>query len=365
MIEIRKLDESYKGYPLEFHYQTDSYYEISVVEQGEDYSIQMELTPMLEKAERYFEDRLMEDWLDNPLVYGAFVDQDLAGILELSYESWNQRLRISNILVFEKYRRMHLGIYLMKEAIREGMEIGARALILETQSFNVPAIRFYRQCGFLLAGFDVNCYGDYDMEKKEVRVDMTRELKGMTVDYCDIPLERLVKESLIRKTLSQKLSDINPNYENLFLKIPKSIRQIKEVFQGEPLGISLCNQIMLEFDKEDLRRPISMERAFPKLGHSDWKFTDLEISLMKVNLTSKGRHLGNIRAVRNGHSTQEYQFSVVLEMDQALQSKDVKNAMFEFRTTEIEEEWIVSFESKEKKDEFLKSLLLKGTIEIC
>lgn len=47
-----------------------------------------------------------------------------------------------------------------------------RAIILETQSCNVPAISFYLKEGFELIGFDSCCYSNKDVDKREVRLDL-------------------------------------------------------------------------------------------------------------------------------------------------------------------------------------------------
>ena len=364
MIEIRKLDQSYKGFPLEFDYQTDSYYEISVQEHGEDYSIQMELVPMMETVKKHFTDQLMEGWLENPIVYGVFVDQNLAGVLELNYESWNQRLRIANILIFEPYRRLHLGFALMREAIREGNQMGARALILETQSCNVPAIRFYRQCGFVLAGFDLNCYGDYDIEKKEVRIEMTRKLNGVTVNYEDLPLQRLVKDSMIRKSLAEKLNQIDESIMDRLLTIPKSLRQLKELYSFEPLGKEICNRVEHEFEKEDLRRPILFEHAYPKLGKNCWKLPASEISTMKVDFACGAKHLVSVESLRRCDGTAGFDFGICIEFDRDITSEELAGSRFDFEQTANDREWIVSFGSKDEMNYFLKELFLNGTINI-
>ena len=46
--------------------------------------------------------------------------------------------------------------------------------MLETQSCNDPAIRFYRKHGFALIGFDLTAYSETDVEKREVRLEFAR-----------------------------------------------------------------------------------------------------------------------------------------------------------------------------------------------
>ena len=60
----------------------------------------------------------------------------------------------------------------MKIAKQQADREHRRAIILETQSCNVPAICFYLQEGFELIGFDSCCYSNRDIGRKEVRLDL-------------------------------------------------------------------------------------------------------------------------------------------------------------------------------------------------
>ena len=53
---------------------------------------------------------------------------------------------------------------------------GARALVLETQSCNHPAISFYRRQDFALTGLDLTAYSQTDVEKQEVRLEFARSV---------------------------------------------------------------------------------------------------------------------------------------------------------------------------------------------
>lgn len=96
------------------------------------------------------------------------------GYVELSHERWNNRMRVSNLWVAEGRRRNGVGAALMEKAVEEACAAGARALVLETQSCNDPAICFYRKMGFSLIGFDLTAYSQADVEKKEVRLEFAR-----------------------------------------------------------------------------------------------------------------------------------------------------------------------------------------------
>jgi ribosomal protein S18 acetylase RimI-like enzyme len=59
----------------------------------------------------------------------------------------------------------------MNHAVELAKEKRARMLVLETQSYDVPAIGFYLRFGFELIGFDAAAYSNEDIAKKEVRLE--------------------------------------------------------------------------------------------------------------------------------------------------------------------------------------------------
>ena len=87
-------------------------------------------------------------------------------------ESWSNRLRITEILVFDEYRRRGYGTVLINKAKEIAKVEGSREIILETQSCNTKAIDFYMKNGFIVNGIDLSCYSNDDVEKKEVRLEL-------------------------------------------------------------------------------------------------------------------------------------------------------------------------------------------------
>lgn len=65
----------------------------------------------------------------------------------------------------------------MKHAIKIAKDKGSRMLIVETQTCNVPATRFYVKFGFELIGFDSATYSNEDIEKREVRLELGLKLQ--------------------------------------------------------------------------------------------------------------------------------------------------------------------------------------------
>ena len=92
--------------------------------------------------------------------------------LETTSENWSNRLRISELFVEKSYRRKGLGHHLLAIAKEQTRREKRRALILETQSSNVPAITFYLKEGFTLIGFDSCAYSNEDLQRKEVRLEL-------------------------------------------------------------------------------------------------------------------------------------------------------------------------------------------------
>lgn len=176
MIEIVPLGPEEKGRELTFHYRTNYYYDVTVQEGPEGWRAALERRPFGQTEERESKDKLLEDWLEEPQLYGAVEDGQTMGYLELSHERWNNRMRISNILVADGARRRGIGSLLMETAVSAARQAGARALVLETQSCNDPAIQFYRKNGFSLTGFDLTAYSQTDVEKREVRLELARAL---------------------------------------------------------------------------------------------------------------------------------------------------------------------------------------------
>lgn len=173
-MEIIKLDSSYRGMELVFRYRTEYYYDISAQEGENSFSFSLERRAFPAPVEKRFTDRLLEPWLEEPRLFAAVDSGGEVGYVELSHERWNNRMRVSNLWVAEDRRRAGVGAALMARAVEEACAARARALVLETQSCNDPAIRFYRKNGFSLIGFDLTAYSQTDVEKREVRLEFAR-----------------------------------------------------------------------------------------------------------------------------------------------------------------------------------------------
>ena len=89
-------------------------------------------------------------------------------LLDVSFEDWNETAKVWNLYVDAAHRGQGLGRRLVKHAAEWARqpEHRARALVVETQTTNVPACLFYRANGFDLSGIDDHFYSNDDINAK-------------------------------------------------------------------------------------------------------------------------------------------------------------------------------------------------------
>lgn len=129
-MHIKALDEPCRGKRLEFRYRTGYHYQVQREERVEGFSLTR--TPLPTVVEKCFADTLLEPWLERPQVFAAVEGGLEMGYLEVSYEGWNNRLRISNLWVDGPCRGRGVGTALMERAAQAARSVGARELVLET-----------------------------------------------------------------------------------------------------------------------------------------------------------------------------------------------------------------------------------------
>ena len=172
---IRQLEKAaYAGRRFTARYQTNGYYDVCASESG----FQLRYARFDAPVEKSFDDAMFGEWLEKPVAFGAFEGGELLGFVEGSPETWNNRIRISNICVFDPAMRQgSVGTALMQAIERAAEASGARMIVLETQTCNENAIAFYRRNGFALIGLDLYAYSNTDPERREVRLEMGKKLK--------------------------------------------------------------------------------------------------------------------------------------------------------------------------------------------
>jgi ribosomal protein S18 acetylase RimI-like enzyme len=174
MIELKKKDAYLKE--IESEYSSSYYYDVSVLRESVGWRIQLTRKAFDVILDKNYRGKLFEDHVEEPRVFVAVLENKQVGWIELGYESWNNRMRVWELLVEKEFRKRGIGTLLMNHAVKIAREKGARMLVLETQTNNAGAIDFYLQFGFSLIGLDVNAYTNEDIGKKEVRLEMGLKL---------------------------------------------------------------------------------------------------------------------------------------------------------------------------------------------
>lgn len=169
--------EEYRRFPLRFEYETDGYYEI-IRDPNELFTIRLVRKSFSSPINKDFISHLYDDHLENPSAYAFTYQDQIIGYLEIDRYQWNNRLRLTELLILPEFRGQGAGTRLMDHAKQIAEEEHFREIVLETQTCNTKAIDFYLKHGFSVHGIDLSSYTNDDIENKEVRLEMVYRQKG-------------------------------------------------------------------------------------------------------------------------------------------------------------------------------------------
>ena len=169
--------DQWQGTIIPMRYTTDKYIDVVIQENEKETAIKFQeklsKKPISHYPEEYdFPDKLYQDHWEKAYAWGVLRNGELIACIETCPEEWSNRLIVTELWVHEEFRRMGIAHQLMAVAKEQARLERRRAIILETQSCNVGAIRFYKTEGFQIIGFDTCCYSNNDIERKEVRLNL-------------------------------------------------------------------------------------------------------------------------------------------------------------------------------------------------
>jgi streptothricin acetyltransferase len=139
---------------------------------AEDNQIRYTIIDLPPRKKRYAQDEIdYSTYLGDPAkaIYLAYVDGQIAGQITLR-ENWNKYAYIDVIAVDVAFRQQGVGRALIDRARQWARQRGLPGIMLETQSNNVRACRFYESCGFKIGGFDNLLYRGLDAATDEVAI---------------------------------------------------------------------------------------------------------------------------------------------------------------------------------------------------
>ena len=170
------LNDPLKPIKLEYLYVTDSAFDVEVEKTDKSWRFELRIKMLPMPIEKRSTSQLFEAIVEKPTCYKYVLNGRDVAHLQLGHQTWNNRMRIWDFLIENDSRRSGIGSELMNLAKREATRAGARMLVLETQSCNVPAINFYLKHGFQLIGFDLAHYSNDDVSRREFRMEFGLEL---------------------------------------------------------------------------------------------------------------------------------------------------------------------------------------------
>jgi ribosomal protein S18 acetylase RimI-like enzyme len=116
------------------------------------------------------------DGLQHGFSFGAFAQDDLAGVLLAEPQAWNKSLWVWEFHVHEAMRGRGIGRQLMETAAQKAQAAGLRTMVCETQNTNATAVHVYRRLGFAVEAVDISYYSNEDYPDGDVAVFMKRRL---------------------------------------------------------------------------------------------------------------------------------------------------------------------------------------------
>ena len=175
-MKIVELDRNdYREYTIEDKYTT-RYLRLIKVKKSKAIHICIKKKRIFQHKERSIAFKLFDEYLDNSQVFGIFEGKKLIACIEGAMESWNNTYRIWKLYVIRKHRKEGLGSALFEHLESLAKRLGARAIVLEVQSCNDPAISFYEKHGLHFIGLNTIAYSNEDVQNKEVRLEYGKRL---------------------------------------------------------------------------------------------------------------------------------------------------------------------------------------------
>lgn len=163
-------------------YASDAQYCVHKTETDGQFTLTLTLVPLAEphfKRYDHTDEETVSHYqqvLQHGFSFGAFEGEYLVGIALAEPHTWNSSLWVWEFHVAATHQRQGIGRQLMAALVQKGQAAGLRTIVCETQTTNVPAIRFYQSAGFHIEGIDLSYYTNDDYPDGEIALFMKRRL---------------------------------------------------------------------------------------------------------------------------------------------------------------------------------------------
>ncbi|MGM0752821.1 MAG: GNAT family N-acetyltransferase [Bacillota bacterium] len=181
MVTIRQIyQKNYTtGKKVFYKYTSEKYYDIHIERKDNSWNFSLAEERFDVPFEKKFEEEIFEPYKEGSEVYLAEFYEEEAAVMVIQHMEWNNTLLIHDLYVDARFKKNGIGKSLIEVAKKRATELGVRAINLETQTSNYPAIQFYLKNGFDLIGLNSISYSNEDIEKKEVRIEMGYKLENL------------------------------------------------------------------------------------------------------------------------------------------------------------------------------------------
>ena len=160
------------GKTVSYQYHSNSYYDVRMEQTASGWNCTIQLQPLAQPFEKQLVEEIFQEYKKGSESYVAKWNKQEAAVIVFQKMDWNNTLLIHDLYVEESFKNRGIGQYLMNYVKQRAHEINVRAIVLETQTSNVPAIQFYLKNGFALGGLNTISYTNEDIKNKEVRIEM-------------------------------------------------------------------------------------------------------------------------------------------------------------------------------------------------
>lgn len=166
----------------DFGYISTQKYELTKEETPSFFSMHLSLTKLdvpYMKKEMNNEDDLKryKEILKLGYSLGIYIEGKIIAAAIIEPQNWNNTLMIWHFQVNDKHTRKGYGKLLINKVNYIAKEKGFRAITIETQNTNVPAIHFYMNCGYQIEGIDVSLYSNNHEKNEEIAFYMRKKIE--------------------------------------------------------------------------------------------------------------------------------------------------------------------------------------------
>ena len=174
MLTIGQIDATQypNGKKVLYTYETTTFYQIKSVQTENGWIFTLNEQSYSQPFVKQLEEELFDEYKDGSNYYVAQWNGEEAAVLVVQQLDWNNTLLIHDLYVYERFKRLGIGSKLIDYVKERAKVLDVRAITLETQTSNYPAVQFYLKQGFQVVGFNTISYSNEDVGNGEVRLEM-------------------------------------------------------------------------------------------------------------------------------------------------------------------------------------------------